>query len=404
MDKNPKNLNVNTNYQSPMRLRSRAIPKSQPAFESKVSKDVSHVADINQSIHSMIETFNDFNISNEFSSCVMSSTQISVTSSIGKIVDYDSSDSENTETTKKTEVEYYNEHDLEDSCDSLQEEDSDEAGLLVTKTTKNMPRLIFHDYEFVIDKSHKNKIYWKCVHIKPLCKARIHTNLSYEIVKIVNIEHIHEPPIDDIAAKNVRVDIKKRASETSENPRKLISDCLTKLPLSSAPLISSIRGLTQMVQRERQKANNFGREAKSREEVNLNIEYRVTHTGENFVLFDSGSVDQQRIIIFGTTKNLELLNSESTWFIDGTFDISPDVFTQLFTFNIIKGGKNLPLVYALLPNKEQSSYERVFMFISKNVSNKPEFIVSDFEQAILNCVTNIWLLFSFSVESLEENF
>ncbi|RNA31545.1 hypothetical protein BpHYR1_018914 [Brachionus plicatilis] len=215
-----------------------------------MSKDVSPVADINQSIHSMIETFNDLYISNEFS-CVMSNTQISVTSSIGKIVDYDSSNSENSETTKKTEVEYYNEHDLDDSCDSLQEENSDEAGLL-------------------------------------------------------------------------------RASETSENP--------------------------------------------------------LTHTCENFVLFDSGSVDPQRIIIFGTTKNLELLNSKSTWFIDGTFDISPDVFTQLFTFNIIKGGKNLPLVYAFLPNKEQPSYGRVFMFISKNVSNKPEFIVSDFEQAILNCV------------------
>ncbi|CAF1121885.1 unnamed protein product [Brachionus calyciflorus] len=393
MDKNLKKLNLNTNYQSPMRLRSRAIPKSQPVYKSTVSEDVSPETDISQSIHSMIDTFNDFTISNEFSSCVMSSTQISVSSSIGKIVDYDSSDSEiydSSESNKKTQVEYYNENDLNDSSNSLQEENSDEAGLLVTKTTKNMPRLIFQDYEFVIDKSHKQKIYWKCVHIKPLCKARIHTNLSYEIVKIVNNEHIHEPPIDDIAAKNVRVDIKKRASETSENPRKLITDCLTKLPLSSAPLISSTRGLTQMVQRERQKVNNFGREAKSREEVNLNIEYTVTHTGENFVLFDSGSVDRERIIIFGTTKNLELLNSESTWFVDGTFDISPDVFIQLFTVNIIKGGKNLPLLYALLPNKEKSSYERVFKFISKNVSNKPEFIVSDFEQAILNCVTKYY--------------
>lgn len=35
--------------------------------------------------------------------------------------------------------------------------------------------------------------------------TRIHTNLSYEIVKIVNIEHIHEPPNVDMAAKNVRV-------------------------------------------------------------------------------------------------------------------------------------------------------------------------------------------------------
>ncbi|CAF1005416.1 unnamed protein product [Brachionus calyciflorus] len=168
----------------------------------------------------------------------MSSPKISVVSSFGKIVDYDSSDSETIETNKKTQIYFYNENDLDDSFDAFEEKKSDEV--------KN---------EFVIDKSHKNKLYLNCVQVKPLWKARVYTNLNYEKVKIVNLEHIHEPPIDYIATKNVRVDIKKRASETSENPRKSITYCLTKLPLSSAPFISTTRGLTQMVQRKRQKVS-----------------------------------------------------------------------------------------------------------------------------------------------------
>ena len=73
MDKNLKNLIVDSNYQSPIRLRNRVIPKSQPLVKSKIvneNKDA-HVSN-EISTQSIIDSFNDFSISSHFSPCVIS--------------------------------------------------------------------------------------------------------------------------------------------------------------------------------------------------------------------------------------------------------------------------------------------------------------------------------------------
>ncbi|CAF1042243.1 unnamed protein product, partial [Brachionus calyciflorus] len=62
-------------------------------------------------------------------------------------------------------------------------------------------------------------------------------------------------------------------------------------------------------------------------------------------LFDPSKKNNDRIIIFATEKNLQLLSQYHHWLCDGTFDAAPILFTQLFT--IIINGKNVPLAYAL---------------------------------------------------------
>ena len=37
------------------------------------------------------------------------------------------------------------------------------------------------------------------------------------------------------------------------------------------------------------------------------------------------------------------------WHLDGTFAVCPDLFYQLYTINGLINGKNLPLLFALLP-------------------------------------------------------
>ena len=47
-------------------------------------------------------------------------------------------------------------------------------------------------------------------------------------------------------------------------------------------------------------------------------------------------------------------------------------------------GKTLPLVYALLPNKNQGTYEEYFRVVAQHVQHKPKFITIDFEKAAEN--------------------
>ncbi|CAF0986789.1 unnamed protein product [Brachionus calyciflorus] len=76
-------------------------------------------------------------------------------------------------------------------------------------------------------------------------------------------------------------------------------------------------------------------------EVELNDKYKYTKSGKLFVLFDTGADDPNRIIILGTEDNIRLLNSEIIWFIDGTFEVSPQPFKQLFSVNVNKNNRKI---------------------------------------------------------------
>jgi hypothetical protein len=110
-----------------------------------------------------------------------------------------------------------------------------------------------------------------------------------------------------------------------------------------------------------------------------------------FFLDDSGADDSNRVLIFASQTNLEWLQRHPEWYIDGTFSISPELFKQLFTFQIVVNGYNLPLVYALLPNKTTETYSKTLNMLYAHLSpDKVKKIVwrCDFELTIWNSLTS----------------
>ncbi|CAF0844092.1 unnamed protein product [Brachionus calyciflorus] len=118
-----------------------------------------------------------------------------------------------------------------------------------------------------------------------------------------------------------------------------------------------------MINRTSSGNNGFGKDCATLKDIVIKEKYKKTVSGKNFLLYDSGESDPNRIIILGTLDNLLLLNSEEVWYANGTFDISPEVFTQVFTINVVINNKNIPLIYALLPNKEEITYSKVIPFV-----------------------------------------
>ena len=47
-------------------------------------------------------------------------------------------------------------------------------------------------------------------------------------------------------------------------------------------------------------------------------------------------------------------------------------------------GKTFSLLYSLLPNKKQETYEELFSIVQQHVQRKPKFITIDFEKAAEN--------------------
>ena len=92
-----------------------------------------------------------------------------------------------------------------------------------------------------------------------------------------------------------------------------------------------------------------------REDIILPTEFTVTETGDNFLMFDSGPIPN-RILIFSTTSNINLLAMSQHWYADGTFKVVPPLFEQLYTIHGLQDNVAVPLIYALLPNKTEETY------------------------------------------------
>jgi hypothetical protein len=119
-----------------------------------------------------------------------------------------------------------------------------------------------------------------------------------------------------------------------------------------------------------------------------------TYLNQVFYWDDSGQSDSTRVILFTTEANLRLLQTHRDWLGDGTFDLAPKrVFKQVYTIHIIYKNKDLPMVYGLLPNKNQATYTKFFKMIKDVIKVLPLAIHIDFEKAVMNTVNLVFKCF-----------
>jgi hypothetical protein len=49
--------------------------------------------------------------------------------------------------------------------------------------------------------------------------------------------------------------------------------------------------------------------------------------------------------MFGTARNIALLNEFPHWSVDGTFKVAPQFFTQVYTVHALINNRALPMIY-----------------------------------------------------------
>ena len=109
-------------------------------------------------------------------------------------------------------------------------------------------------------------------------------------------------------------------------------------------------------------------------------EFKFTTHGKQFHLFDKekGSID--RMLIFSTSTNLELLSRSKLWLAGGTFKTVLQIFYQLYTIHAVSNGRVFPCVYALLSDMKEETYNTLFLQLKTlKISLNPSHISVDFE-------------------------
>ena len=122
----------------------------------------------------------------------------------------------------------------------------------------------------------------------------------------------------------------------------------------------------------------------SRADVHFDGEWMQTTTGQPFLIAEHG-MDEERL------SSSHLGETYSRWlklsvFVDGTFQVCPRIFYQMFTIHAVVNGIHVPLVYCLLPNKRHT------VCVNKNHS-----VAYGNRTVSANCV---YLIYSCSVQML----
>jgi hypothetical protein len=91
-----------------------------------------------------------------------------------------------------------------------------------------------------------------------------------------------------------------------------------------------------------------------------------------------------RILIFASSEQLDILQSSGDFLVDGTFKVDPEIFYQLYIIHAVYRGHVVPVLYALLKRKTAATYQNLVHQILQFAPRwNPISIMLDFEQACI---------------------
>ena len=100
----------------------------------------------------------------------------------------------------------------------------------------------------------------------------------------------------------------------------------------------------------RERAKTMPKNPASLRDLTLDEEWTMTSDQEQFLIHDSGVDSSNRMLVFATDNALRHLASSDSWYMDGTFNVAPLLFTQLYVIRVPLGESAVTCVYAFLPN------------------------------------------------------
>uniref|UniRef100_A0A915N3X4 MULE transposase domain-containing protein n=1 Tax=Meloidogyne javanica TaxID=6303 RepID=A0A915N3X4_MELJA len=250
----------------------------------------------------------------------------------------------------------------EDQYEDHSEQPQEEFGTLVkffwAKSNRGKDILQKNGFEYAFDKHN------------PHCPGRIivkakwyeEVGKKFKIGRIINDQHNHaaiDPSVRD--AKNTL-----RNMAVSENPqktRRAVDIARHQIP-------------------SREQAGDYLLDA-STISIPDNLKEKV-------VFFDM--VEHDTMLVFCSSFGKQILvDYGKNICIDGTFKCRPLAFTQLYTINVLIDRTAVPAVYALMGNKKQLSYEKLFTAIKNEVPDwDPSLFFTDYEIAAMQAVQHVF--------------
>ena len=205
-------------------------------------------------------------------------------------------------------------------------------------------------------------------------------------------DHCHPSDEVKISVTKVRSEMKEVAKTAKSRPMQILSQAL----LNSTEEVRARIGNLETIRRDirKQKRGALPKDPATLSDFIVEEEWATTG-GENpqpFLIHDSGPDVRNRVTIVASQPALQLLSQVDTWYMDGTFSIAPNIYTQVYVIRAPLGGTAVSCVYALMSGKHQTSYEEMLQAVIRKCEEHgyypdPTTIVTNFEKASMGAVS-----------------
>ncbi|KAL3094696.1 hypothetical protein niasHT_029963 [Heterodera trifolii] len=251
----------------------------------------------------------------------------------------------------------------------------------VIKTKRNNEKLEHDGALYVLHKFSDDglKKFWRCEFHGPSdkCKGRLHTDLHNVVQKVVGV-HSCDMNAAHVECQRLVTGLKQRAAVTFSEQKRHQKVIQRLRRDEDAPLAEPLN-LEQLVI-----PNAF------------RIYKRTEIDEEQFLLADTGVFQihgqsgPQRIIIFGRASTADWTHEMKDIYADGTFALTPPLFSQIYVFLAKRDGWVFPICYCLLTSKCTAIYTRMLQLLLERWPNfAPQTISLDFELAMVGAVRTV---------------
>ena len=204
-------------------------------------------------------------------------------------------------------------------------------------------------------------------------------------------EHLHVPDEQVVSCCEVKVGMKRKARDSQDSSHHIVGESLQTVTEGTAAKLDSLKRTIQ-----RQQAAPV--QPTTLEQIALPEEYKRTSRGEQFLLYDSGP-ETQRILIFGTQRNLKMLQLSTVQCMVGRWHFQGSSYTVHTSIrdtrtvgpDLMKDDHLLPSLFVLLPNKTEATYTRMWQQVQLLCPQAdPAEMLVDFEMAAINSFQHTW--------------
>lgn len=264
------------------------------------------------------------------------------------------------------------------------------SGIKIISSQRGGEVLLKDGYRYTKRRVNSNgHVVWRCSNRK-VCSANL--VIGNDIVIKLESHKCKPNVIDNEVKSKIHKCIQKAENETTPIPT-IYSEVVEEFNDAGYSLIKNMppyKNLKQVLYRRRHKALQTTKTQffKTKDVV-------VPGKFNNFLLADYNDKNC-RIILFASSEAREVLRKAKHVFLDGTFKSASPPFTQLYTIHVDMGSTDdtngiIPVIYALLPNKKQKTYEILLEVIKSQIPDfQPDTFTLDYEASAMSAIENIF--------------